>query len=132
MSCTCKTGCTLFSAIASIIVGIIAALLTITGVIAITPAFSWVALGVSVAYLAIVFVAYRLRRTEANSCCGALNALLTGILGSALTSVILLGITFAATSIIGAVIAGALLGFLTLTLTGTACLIKCTSGCTAE
>ncbi len=129
--CNCKICCTTLSAVASIIVGIITALLTITGVIVITPLFSWAALGLAVGYLALTFGTNRVRAQD-RTCCRSLTALLTGILGTALTAVILLGIGFAATSIIGAVIAGALLGFLTLTLTGTACLIKCLSGCNSE
>lgn len=89
--------------------------------ITITPAFLWVALGIAVVYLAILLA------TRASSCRygnGALTALLVGILGTALTAVILLAITFVATSIIGAILAGLLILFLSLIVTATACLVS--------
>lgn len=39
LNCECKRDCLLFSAIASIIIGIIVAFLRITGVITVTPQF---------------------------------------------------------------------------------------------
>ncbi len=130
-SCNCKSSCTLLAVIASIIIGFVTVLLGITSVITVTPAFLWVVFGIAVVYLGIAFLkADSFRRASFEECgCPALNALLTGILGSVLTSVILLAIEFAATSIIGAIITGALLFFFTLTLTSTACLIKCAANC---
>ena len=54
----------------------------------------------------------------------ALRAVLIGILGTILFSVILLGVTFAATSVIGAIIAGLAVGFFALIISATACLVK--------
>jgi hypothetical protein len=42
---------------------------------------------------------------------------------------VLLAIDFVATSIVGAIITGGLLAFLSLILTATACLIKCLANC---
>lgn len=116
--------CTAASVVASIIIGIITAFLQITAVIAVTPVFLWVLFGIAVVYLAVVLIAVALTR-RSTDCGTPLSAVLAGILGTVLTSVILLGIPFAATSVIGAIITGALLGFFTLTVTGTACLTKC-------
>ncbi len=127
-SCNCKCGCVAISAIASFIVGIIAAALTFTATITITPAFLWVAFGIAVVYLATLLVFSAFNR-HAGCICSTLPALLTGILGAALSSLILLGVGFAATSILGAIIVGILLFFLSLTLTTTACLVKCSLGC---
>ncbi len=127
-SCSCKCGCVAISAIASFIVGIIAAALTFTATITIAPAFLWVALGVAVVYLATLLVFSAFNRST-DCVCSTAGAVLTGILGTALSAVILLGVGFAATSILGAIIAGILLFFLSLTLTTTACLIKCSLGC---
>lgn len=117
--------CAAASVIASIIVGIITAFLTITAVIAVTPVFLWVLFGIAVAYLAVTLIAVALTRRSAQCDDSSLSVVLTGILGTVLTAVILLGIPFAATSIVGAIITGTLLGSFSLTVTGTACLVKC-------
>ena len=129
INCGCNTSCTGLAVVASIILGIVAAFLRITAVITLTPAFLWVALGISVVYLAVALLSASDTEQGASCRCPALNALLAGILGTALLSVILLGITFAATSFLGAVLTGALILFLSLIITATACLVKCKSGC---
>ena len=134
INCNCETSCALRAIIASIIIGIIAAFLRITAVITITPAFLWVVFGIAVVYLAITLIASTLARSQGirRCICSNLRTLLAGILGTVLTSVILLGIEFAATSIIGAIITGLLLLFFSLTITSTACLVQCTAGCTND
>ncbi len=129
--CLTKSNCSAVAVIASIIIGAISAILTITAAITITPAFLWVVFGVAVVYLALLLIAsVDFSGSPSKGCvCRALSVLLTGILGTILTSVILLGITFAATSVIGAIISGALLAFFSLIFTQTACLIKCLSRC---
>ncbi len=127
----CKWDCLGLSVVASIIVGIITAFLVFSATITIAPAFLWVALGVAVVYLAVLLLAFALSRNISyKSCvCPILSVLLTGILGAVLFSLVLLGVTFAATSVLGAIISGALLGFLALILTETACLVKCLASC---
>ncbi len=129
LSCAYKPNCPVISIVASIIIGIIAGMLRFMGTITITPAFSWVLFGVAVVYLAILLTTSGSSFSSRRNCCDcfSLRTLFWGILGTVLTSVILLGITFAATSIIGAIFAGLLLAFFTLTLTSTVCLIKCRS-----
>ncbi len=129
--CDCRNKCTCASIIASIIIGIVAGILRITGVITVTPAFAWVTFAIAVVYLAVLLITSRRRNTSECGCniCEILTLLLTGILGTILTSVILLAIVFVATSVIGAIITGALLFFFTLTVTSTACLVKCVSDC---
>ena len=131
LNCGCKTQCTGLAIAASVIIGIITAFLQITAVITITPAFLWVTLGVAIVYLAVVLISSaNTSENDTPSCkCPALNTLLTAIIGTVVTSIILLGITFAATSIIGAIIVGLLLLFFSLIITATACLIKCINGC---
>lgn len=130
-SCNCNNSCVGLSLIASIVIGVVTAFLTITAVITVTPAFLWVLLGIAVVYLAVSLIAaVFLRGCGIRSCvCKILPAVLTGILGTILGSVILLAITFAATSIVGAIITGALLFFFSLLITATACLVKCAAGC---
>ena len=129
--CGCnKWSCTSLAIIASVVVGVVTAFLQITAVITVAPVFYWVAFGVAVAYLAITLVATALSRRETAPCvCAALAAQLIGLLGSILLSVILLAVSFAATSIVGAIFLGVLLFFFALALTSTACYVKCLARC---
>ena len=129
--CNNQSSCTGIAVVASIIIGIITAFLSFSAIITITPAFLWVLLGIAIVYLAITFLvtAFRNNCNSHDCACPNISILLTGILGTILTSVVLLGITFAATSVIGAIIAGLLLAFFSLIVTSTACLIKCLSDC---
>lgn len=131
INCNCETTCTVKALIASIIIGVIAAFLRITAVITVTPVFLWVLFGIAIVYLAVTLVSSALTgiRGTRRCTCTNLNTVLAGILGTVLTSAILLGITFAATSVIGAVITGLLLFFFSLTVISTACLAKCITGC---
>ena len=125
--CETKQSCVSLAVVVSAILGVIAAFLRITAVITVTPAFLWVTLGVAIGFLAILLAKA--------GCCpacrcggGALTALLAGILGTALTSVILLAITFVATSITGAVLVGLLILFLSLIVSSAACLVNSCCG----
>ena len=131
-SCNCNPGseCSILAIIASIIIGIVTTLLTITAVIAVTPAFLWVLLGIAVVYLAVLLLATASFRCTHRCRClrTPLGLAIAGILGTVLTSIILLAITFSATSVIGAIITGALLLFFSLLITSTACIVKCFAG----
>ena len=126
--CTCKSDCAGLAIVASIIIGIITAFLQFSAVITVTPAFLWVVLGIAVVYLAILLAVSPVIR-RSGCVCNNLSVILVGILGAILTSIVLLAITFAATSVIGAIITGALLAFFSLIVTTVACLIKCIIGC---
>ncbi len=122
--------CAALAVAASIIIGIITAFLTITAAITVTPVFLWVAFGIAVVYLGLTLITASTVRNNRNCCvCRIIPVLLAGILGTFLTSVILLAVTFAATSIVGAIITGALLLFFSLMLTATACLVRCLTNC---
>ena len=130
--CNNKCSCTLSAVVASVILGVIAAVLQITGTITVAPVFLWVALGIGAVYLAIlVATAEPYRRCDENSCvCSALRALLIGILGTILTAVILLAVGITATSIVSAILVGLLVLFLALTVTGSACYVLNQANCT--
>ncbi len=130
--CENRCSCTIAGFIASIIIGIIAAVLRFTAVISVTPAFLWVVFGIAIVYLGLTLVGLPHTRTECSSrkcICAALSALIAGILGTVLLSVVLLTIEFAATSVLGAILVGALLFSFSLTVTSTACLVKGYAGC---
>lgn len=131
LCCNHKNNCLFSAVVASIIIGIIAAVLRFTAVITVTPAFLWVVFGIAIVYLAITsIISAVVRSGGTRGCiCSILPVLLTGILGTVLTSVVLLAIEFVATSVIGAIITGALLTFFSLTLTSVACLSKCVARC---
>lgn len=130
-NCNCTNNCTVFSVIAGVILGVVTTVLTITATITVTPAFLWVLFGIAVLYLLATLIASPyIRRSSGQQClCDSIRTLLLGILGTVLTAVVLLGITFAATSITGAIITGLLIFFFSLIITASACLISCISGC---
>lgn len=124
---SCQLSCVGTTVAASAIIGIITAIFRYTGVITVTPAFLWTLFGVAVVYLGIMLLTSVF--AENCLCCSALKLNLIGSMGTALCSVIMLGVSFEATSTIGAVISGGLLFFLSVLLIGTACLVKCRYDC---
>ncbi len=125
INCNCELGCKAKAVLASIIIGIIAAVLSFTAVITITPAFLWVLFGIAIGYLGIEVLTSSAACPERKCCCRNLAPFFAGVLGTVLTSLILLGITFAATSIIGTIITGLLLFFFSLLVISAVCLVKC-------
>jgi len=130
-NCSCKTDCSVLSVVSGITVAIVAAILRYTAIVTVTPAFLWVLFGIAVVFLGLTpGAAALIRSCGSRGCaCSALRGILWGTLGTILTSVLLLGIGFVATSVVGAVIFGLLAGFFTLAATSVACLAKCISGC---
>lgn len=123
MNCECKINCTLLAVVAALILGVVTAFLQITAAITLTPAFLWVLLGIGIGFLAISLATCGGCAASCGSC-RSLRALLSGAVGTIVLSVVLLGITFAATSILGAIVVGALLFFFFLTVFSAACLAK--------
>lgn len=121
--CENRQSCISLAVIVSAILGVIAAFLRITAVITVTPAFLWVALGIAIGYLAVLLATSQCCGGLCRCGSGALTGLLAGILGTALTSVVLLAISFVATSIVGAILVGLLVLFLSLIVSATACLV---------
>ena len=121
--CYVKNSCAFFAAIISIVIGIAVALLRFSAIITITVPVLWVFFGITAAYLFLLPLVSAFTRS---SCfCNLIYAILTGVIGTILAALTLLTITFAATSVAGAIITGALGGLFTLTVTSTACLVKC-------
>ncbi len=127
--CSCRNACTTLAVIVSAVVGIIAAFLRITAAITVTPAFLWTVFGIAVVYLGVVLVA-----SASVNCCDkktpccletTVTILLGAIIATILFAVVLLAVEFVATSIVGAVLTGLLLLSFFLTLTETACLVRC-------
>ncbi len=118
-NCTCRCSCNLLVGIAALVIGIITAFLRITAVITVTPVFLWVALGAGAVFLAIPLATVPCR--QCYNGCSSLMLLLLGALATLLLSGILLAIPFAATSVVGAILTGALLFSLSLTLGSSAC-----------
>ncbi len=131
LDCGCRSSCTLVAVIFSVIIGVVTALLCITAAITVTPAFLWVLFGIAIVYLLAVFVTLGVGDdiSVRNCICRNLFAFVLGALGTIFTSIILLAITFAATSFIGAIIAGGLLFFFSLMVISIGCLVRCLSQC---
>lgn len=128
--CNCRNRCVLLAIVASIIIGIIAAFLFITGAVTVTPVFLIVAFGIAIAALGILVLATALVRRYAGAClCTALQAVLTGVLGTVLVSVVLLATGIVATSVISAILVGLAAGFFALTVTAGACFVRCLADC---
>ena len=128
--CNCRNRCALLAIVASVIIGIVAAFLLITGTITVPPVFLIVAFGIAVAALGVLVIATALVRRYAGAClCTALQTLLTGILGTILLSVVLLAVGIVATSVVSAILVGLTAGFFALTITGSACFVRCLADC---
>lgn len=126
--CNFRCGCSAAALAVSALVGVIAAFLQITAAITLTPVIYWVLLGIAVADLGLLSVSAG--RSQLCTCgCAALNTVLLGILGTILFAGILLAVTFAATSILGAIIVGLLFASFTMIVTATVCLIRAETGC---
>ena len=124
--CETRCRCTLAAIIVSAILGVLATLFQITGIITVAPVFLWVAFGIGVVYLAVLVIAGALQgRQGTGDCfCDTLDVLLAGILGSILLAVVLLAVGIVATSVISAILVGLLVFFFALTLTATACFVR--------
>ncbi len=131
INCNQGTCCTTLAVVASIIIGIITAFLRFSAIITLTPAFLWTVFGIAVVYLGVTaLVSANLSTLGTRSCiCQTLSTLVVGILGTILFALILLAVTFAATSVVGAIFSGVLLGFFSLIITSLACIVKCLSLC---
>lgn len=131
--CSCRNycTCTVAALVLSVVLGIVAAFLQISGTITVTAAFLWVALGIGVVYLGVTLVASALaKRAEGTACkCAALTAQLLGALATALVALVLLGVGVVATSVVSALLVGLLVASLVLTLASTACLARNLFGC---
>lgn len=132
-NCESRFACTFWAVIASAIVGVVTAFLQITGVITVAPVVSWVFFGIAVLYLvvALATLSFGDRAAVCRGRCTALTALLIGILGTILTALVILAFAFVATSVAGAIVLGLELFFFSLTVTSTACLVRCLFGCGA-
>lgn len=129
-NCSCRFSCTGVAAVISAIVGVVTALLTVTGTITVAPLFFTVAAATAAGALVLLFLAAVFSRFGC-SCCvqNSIAAVLIGIIGVLATAAILISVAFAATSILGAVITGLLLAFLSLIFVSYACIIRCLTDC---
>lgn len=126
-NCNCQFNCSSLSIISSIVVGVLAAIFRFTALITITPVFLWVLFGIAIGFLGITLLTSCFCNNK--TCCTNFGTFIAGILGTVLTSLILLGITFVATSELGAIITGFLLFFFSLLITSATCLIKSRFDC---
>lgn len=116
--------CLIIAIASSIVVGIVAGILAATGIITITPAFLWVVFGIAIGYLAIAFIVSSLRRFDTPySARSIIGLFLAGVFTTILISLVLLGVTFAATSPVAAVLAGLLLAGFWLIITSVGCIV---------
>ncbi len=131
--CNNRNNCTILGVVISIILGVVTAFLQITAVITITPVFLWAVLGFAVVYLLGLLTASILTKGQregfANCSCTTLFVLLLSIIGAIILSILLLAVTFAATSVIGAIFTGLLVLFFFQIVLTTACYVLCLNRC---
>ena len=130
-NCETKINCTGIAVITSLIIGIIAAFLQITAVIAIPSVFLESVIIIALAFLLVTLIAVSLTQApmSCHTLCSTLSVLLFGIVGSILFATILLIIDIAAASVIGAILVGLLVFSFSLFLLTTACLTRCIARC---
>lgn len=123
INCECRASCTGLAVAASLIIGVIAAFLQITDVLAVSAVFLWVFFGIAVGALAIGLATCG---GCAASCgtCRSLRTLLVGALGTILVSLILLAIPAALGGVVGAILVGVLVFFFFLLIISAACLVR--------
>ena len=131
LCCPCKCSCTVVSVVISLIVGVIAAFLQITGVFTLTPTALVVVAAIAAVYLGALVLTTLLqgRCDRARGCCSALNTLVVSLLGTILLAALLLAVGITATSVISAILVGILIGFVSLALLVSACLVRCLTAC---
>ncbi len=130
-SCDCRVECAFLAIAASIIAGVVAAIAQYTAIITLTTVFYIVAFGIAVLLLGVLLaLTPTFYKTACQSRCNANIKLTTvGIIGTIITSVILIAVGFAATSVLGAIFVGALAAFFTLIITAVVCTINCAGEC---
>lgn len=128
VNCCNRQGCALFSVIISIIAGAVATLLTVTAAVTVTPVFYWVIFGIAVAFLLASFLTVS-RRNLGECTCLSLRLFLAGILGTVTAALVLLGVGFVATSILGAIITGILVLSFSLFITSAVCIVRSAVDC---
>ena len=117
-----RNECMTASVLASIILGVITAALGFTGIITVAYSFYWVAFGIAAGFLGLILLISPFVGNECVSC--VLSAVFTGIVGTVITSLVLLATNPAVTTVAGAALTGILLAFLILIITSVTCLIK--------
>lgn len=129
-SCKCRCECTVFAIIASVIAGVVAAFLNFSLTIAVPQFVLWIFFGVALIFLAVALLAAPfVDKKESDGClCGVVSALIAGVLGTVLISLVLVLADIAA-GLLASVLTGLLFGFFTLTVTSVACLIKSIFNC---
>lgn len=130
--CNCNycPSCTGIGVVISLIFGVIAAFLRYSAVITIGTSFLWVTFGIAVLVLLLtLYLASRTRGSSSECLCSGITALMTGIGGTIVTSLISLAVSFVATSTIGAIVSGILVFSFFLIISTLICLIPCLYGC---
>ena len=126
-NCEKSRACSVFAIIASIVIGAVAAILQGTGVIATVPYYLLGSVVVALAYLAVSLLSVSIKRNIDTCAKTPLSLLILGALGAVLASGVLLAALSAAT-VLGAIVVGIQVFFVSLMLISLGCYIKCIVG----
>lgn len=129
--CSTRVECAFLAIAAAVVAGIVTAIAQFTAIITLTSVFYIVAFGIALLFLGVLLASLpSLYKTACQNCCNSnIKLAVIGILGTIFTSIILLAVGFAATSVIGAIVVGLLAAFFTLIIASIACAINCASEC---
>ncbi len=129
-SCNCRVECGFLALAAAVIAGVVAAIAQFTAIITLTTAFYIVAFGIAILFLGVLLALLpNLYKTACQGCNSNLRLTTAGILGTIVTSIVLIAVGFAATSVLGAIFVGLLAAFFTLIVTSVVCTVNCASRC---
>ncbi len=130
-NCSNHVDCAFLAVAAAVVAGVVAAIAQFTAIITLTTVFYIVAFGIAVLFLGLLLVSLPvLYKTACHACCNSNIKLTTvGILGTIVTSIILIAVGFAATSVLGAIFVGLLAAFFALIITSVVCIVNCASEC---
>lgn len=129
-SCNCRVECGFLALAAAVVAGVVAAIAQYTAIITLTTVFYIVAFGIAVLFLAVLLALLpNLYKTACQGCNSNLKLTTIGILGTIVTSIVLIAVGFAATSILGAIVVGLLAASFTLIITSVVCTVNCAGEC---
>ncbi len=128
--CCCRRDCTTWAIVVSVVLGVLAVFLQVTGVITIGVAALTAALGVGLVALAVLLLAMATASGGDGYClCRSVTAALAGAIGTIVLAIVLLALALPATGLAFLLLSGLLVAAFTLLVASVVCLIRCLTGC---
>ena len=126
-NCEKSRVCSVFAIVVSVVIGIVAAIFQGTSVIATVPYYLLGSVVVALVYLAVLVLSVSIKSNIGTCAKTPLSLLLLGTLGTVLSSGVLLA-ALSPASVLGAIVVGIQVFFVSLMLISVGCYIKCIVG----